>query len=459
MEASANVPGLQGLPALGAMKFGLGGVAAALVFERDRGPVVVAHPAVAPADESDDDGVEIAALLREPVLVPDRLRLVGTPVDDAVVGELAEPSRKKMGGRAQRGFEVFEAACAEEEVAQHEEGPAIADDRERAGDGAAHFPNFVPAHAGKLLQKLKSLQPKDQATVPVMKNPIGFALLAGFIAAVSLDLASAEPASAQPVTALRLYVIDCGAMTRLPAESFLPGVASEKETVDMVNRCYLVRHPRGDLLWDAGFPHSIRSPMARFILWVRGIFGGYGIKAPSVADSLAEIDVHPDDVEYLSLSHTHFDHVGQANDYAASVWLIQRTEHEAVFDPDRDMDYHDPELVAELRNAETVLLDGDHDVFGDGSVVILSAPGHTEGHSCLFIDLPKTGPVVLSGDLYHTERNRELRVAPSFNYDEEQTQRSFERVEAFVAERGAQLWIQHSPASNEGIPLSPEFLE
>ena len=282
-----------------------------------------------------------------------------------------------------------------------------------------------------------------------------------FFGVLALLCLTANPATAgpEPVPALRLYVIDCGAMTGVPAESFLPGVAAEGETLEIVNRCYLVRHPGGDLLWDTGFPHSIRSPMARFVLFVRGIFGGYGMKAPSVAKALAEIDLHPDDVEYLALSHTHFDHSGQANDYANSVWLIQETEHSAVFDPNRNMEYHDPELVSELAQAETVLLAGDHDVFGDGSVVILSAPGHTEGHSCLFVDLPKSGPLVLSGDLYHTQRNRELRVAPSFNYDEEETLRSMEKIEAFVAERGAKLWIQHSPASNEGVPLLPEFLE
>lgn len=274
---------------------------------------------------------------------------------------------------------------------------------------------------------------------------------------VALLLLPAGPAAAED--ALRLYVFDCGTMRAIPAEAFLPGVAEEGERIEMVNRCYLVRHPRGDLLWDAGFPDSMTGAVTRALMWARGVFGAPQILLEKgLVAQLEELGVAPADVEYLALSHTHFDHVGNANAFAGSLWLVPRAEHAAAFSPERDVEYFEPELIEALRGAQTRLLGGDHDVFGDGTVVLLSAPGHTEGHQCLFLDLPETGPVVLSGDLYHTPRNRELRVAPSFNYDGEETLRSMERIEAFARERGAQLWIQHSAESQRGVPLAPQFV-
>jgi hypothetical protein len=115
-------------------------------------------------------------------------------------------------------------------------------------------------------------------------------------------------------------------------------------------------------------------------------------------------------------------------------------------------------LVANCGDAtiEKIVLDGDYDVFGDGSVVVLSAPGHTPGHQCLFIDLPGAGPIVLSGDLYHNALNRKYHAPPSFNTDAEQTKRSMQRIDAFVAERGAELWIQHDPNSGPSAPALVE---
>jgi len=272
----------------------------------------------------------------------------------------------------------------------------------------------------------------------------------------SANLARAQ-ATPSEVSGLRVYVLDCGTLKGLPEDEFLPGQPPTTGELDLVNRCYLVEHPQGTLLWDAGLPDAASSWLARTFVWLIS-FGAVDVDLErTLLEQLAEIGKSPADVEYVAFSHLHTDHVGAANAFQTSTWLIQRPELEVAFN--EEVEGFDASYYEELEDSERKVLDGDFDVFGDGSVVILSAPGHTPGHQCLFLDLPKRGPTVLSGDLYHTQRNRELRVAPRFNTNAEQSLRSMERIEGFLTERGANLLIQHDPVSNAGVPLSPEYLE
>jgi N-acyl homoserine lactone hydrolase len=101
-------------------------------------------------------------------------------------------------------------------------------------------------------------------------------------------------------------------------------------------------------------------------------------------------------------------------------------------------------------------LDGDKDVFGDGSVVILSTPGHTPGHQSLLVHLPKTGWVVLSGDVAHFTSNWETRRVPTMNVDRAKTLASMQRVAGLVAERHAQLWLNHDKAQTDQLRHAPD---
>ena len=150
---------------------------------------------------------------------------------------------------------------------------------------------------------------------------------------------------------------------------------------------------------------------------------------------------------------------GEGLGLKTTIGLVQRPEHEAMFAPQADGSPAEAELYANLRDAETILLDGDHDVFGDGRVRILSAPGHTQGHQVLFLDLAETGPLVLSGDLYHFRLSREDRRVPTFNFDEAKTLASMEKIEVFVAETGATFWIEHDLALFETLDKAPAYYE
>lgn len=259
------------------------------------------------------------------------------------------------------------------------------------------------------------------------------------------------PASAAPPE-VHLYVFDCGHLG-IPDPGRFSLMPHEVARLELSVPCYLIEHPSGTLLWDAGLSDALAegSPHTQENGTVTTV-------TSTLRGQLDILGYEPDAITYLAMSHLHYDHAGNANDFAASTWLVQRPEHAAAFDDPASFGF-DRTLYEALETAETVLLDGDHDVFGDGSVVIHSAPGHTPGHQVLFVDLQETGPVVLSGDLYHFPENRLLKRVPTFNVDEAQTLASMDLVEDLLSSSGARLWIEHDIEANERLEKSPAYYQ
>jgi glyoxylase-like metal-dependent hydrolase (beta-lactamase superfamily II) len=262
----------------------------------------------------------------------------------------------------------------------------------------------------------------------------------------------AQGAPGQPPT-LKLYVFDCGRLTFDDVASF--GLTNDETPVrELFVPCYLIRHARGTLFWDAGLPlDAVGKGTVELEAGVRMSY------QRSILDQLRSLGVEPGTIDYVAFSHMHFDHTGAANAFKASKLLIQRTEHVAAFEHGADNPVFQPALYRDLGASATTLLNGDYDVFGDGSVMILSAPGHTPGHQVLFLDLHDTGPLVLSGDLYHFRASRTLRRTPVFNTDAAQTLASMDRIEGLLTERQATLWIEHDKALADGLRLAPAFYE
>lgn len=221
------------------------------------------------------------------------------------------------------------------------------------------------------------------------------------------------------------------------------------------NNCYLIRHGDDWMLWDAGVPDD----------WVRaaeGVVGSPGVRGfvnRTLASQLAEIDVELDEVTILALSHAHFDHVGNARLFRRARWYVQEVVYDAMFGPEARRYRFTPALYETLRDNPVVKLQGDHDVFGDGSVRILSTPGHTPGHQSLLVRLAQTGPVVLSGDMAHFRDNYVNRRVPTFSAVAEQARRSMDKIDAVVRAEGAQLWINHDAAQSATIPHAPQPIE
>lgn len=254
-----------------------------------------------------------------------------------------------------------------------------------------------------------------------------------------------------PQSDLTLHVFECGNVEVADISLFSPGV-DEGVTKHLTDSCYLIQHEKGKMIWDAGVPDAAGT---------QGIEKFHGkIKLTvtnPLADQLKAIQISPNDIDYLAISHFHGDHTGNANMFKNATLFIQQTEYDAAFGSNPAQYGFDPSSYDQLNKDKIQILNGDHDVFGDGSVVIKTAPGHTPGHQMLYINLPETGPIVLSGDLYHFTKNRTHKRVPSFNFDKEQTLHTMEEMEAFVKDSKAQFWIQHDKEQNAMIKHSPEF--
>jgi glyoxylase-like metal-dependent hydrolase (beta-lactamase superfamily II) len=285
--------------------------------------------------------------------------------------------------------------------------------------------------------------------------------LASAVAAVALagwPAANAQTRKPAPPKSLRLYVLDCGKITVANGNSmgFKPG---ELATPNMVTPCFLIVHPRGTMMWDTG-----EIPDSAFKTGVAPqTAGAFTVDRP-LLPQLAAIGYRPADITYLALSHYHGDHVANANAFAGSTWIVQKGDRDAIFgprDPEKKLGgVGDPAYFTDLAKSKTLLLNGeDHDVFGDGPVVIKFTPGHTSGHQSLFLKLAKTGPILLSGDLYHYPEEITYKRIPSFDTDKEQTARSRAMIEEFIKKNNAQLWIQHDYTAGIKRKIAPEFYE
>jgi N-acyl homoserine lactone hydrolase len=252
-------------------------------------------------------------------------------------------------------------------------------------------------------------------------------------------IAQAQPAGLPALPkrdGVRLYVLDCGTIISNRPEGF--GLTrDEVVNPNFSDPCFLVMHPKGMLLFDTGLPDShVGRPIYENMMGYEGI-----LKFTTLKGELANIGVTPAMITYLAISHSHWDHVGNANDYAGATWLARKAEHDLMFGPAASP-VAKPWYAA-LASARTQYIDGDYDVFGDGSVVLLSTPGHTPGHQSLYVKLARTGGVVVSGDLYHYSQERTLNRVPPREQTLE-TPASRKRIDDVLARTHSQLWIGHS---------------
>jgi N-acyl homoserine lactone hydrolase len=260
--------------------------------------------------------------------------------------------------------------------------------------------------------------------------------------------------------AVQLYAMDCGhaAFTNL-AMFADDGVTYEGEARTLVDPCYLIRHPNGDLLWDTGFNDAIADMPDGLQIDAIGARVTMPVK---LADQLAQLQLTPADIEFVSISHMHSDHTGNLNAFAAgSTWIVDADERAAMFSPEGRADAQGFSFYNQLENVRTQLIEGggDYDVFGDGSVVIVQAPGHTPGHTILKVTLPTAGVVLLTGDMWHLPESRANRRVPRFNTDRAQTLASTDKIEAIAAETNARVIRQHVREDFAALPAFPQPLE
>jgi N-acyl homoserine lactone hydrolase len=240
---------------------------------------------------------------------------------------------------------------------------------------------------------------------------------------------------------IQLLPFDAGAVhTR--GVRFVNRMGSE-EIRDMAdpNHCYLVRHPKGLLMWDAGLPDAIANMPDHLLTR-----GKYTFELQRTLQSqLEEAGFHVDEIDFLAFSHLQIDHAGNAALFPRARVLMQAAEYQMAFGPEAEIWGYRRSDYECLLEQEIIQLNGDLDVFGDGKVIILSAPGHTPGHQVLYVELDQPGPLLLSGDLYYAPKDPLESWLPAWNYDPEETWQTMASLEQLAAERGAQWVINHQP--------------
>jgi N-acyl homoserine lactone hydrolase len=282
---------------------------------------------------------------------------------------------------------------------------------------------------------------------------------------------------------MKLYVLDCGIRLQAdPAQGGLPG-----GPIDRPTPCFLIVHPKGTLMWETGTNDN--APYAK---------GGFN-PTKGVLKQLTALGYPPSKIDYLSVSHYHGDHAGNVGYFTNSTWLVEKDMRETMFGPGPG-ETMPPDLAAAqkgamrsfkdwngLKDVKTVIIPNkDYDVFGDGSVVILSTPASTPGHESLFVNLPKTGPIVIGGDIYtdvvshemylqYTHQESKMHVKPFpqsvldtwFNgkgpggepYVTPAYLASMNKVEKYVADHHAQFWIQHDGVHFMQLKKAPQYYE
>jgi glyoxylase-like metal-dependent hydrolase (beta-lactamase superfamily II) len=290
-------------------------------------------------------------------------------------------------------------------------------------------------------------------------------LLATIVTAVAALAARAAgqgaiPAKPQAPRALRLYVFDCGVLeiTNEGVERYHVTPTEVGET-RMSVPCFLIAHPKGTLMWDLGVipDDDVEAQGQR----ARGTVNptAAAVVTRTLKSQLSQLGYRPQDITYFAISHAHIDHSANMNMFAASTWLARQAERDFMYAEGNTRVR--PAFYTALRSAKSVaLLKDEHDVFGDGQVVIKAAPGHTPGHQVLVLRLASTGRVMLSGDLYHYPQERTLHSAPPDNeFSVQQSAASRVMIEEYLQKTKTALWIEHDFPANAKLKKAPDFYE
>jgi glyoxylase-like metal-dependent hydrolase (beta-lactamase superfamily II) len=250
---------------------------------------------------------------------------------------------------------------------------------------------------------------------------------------------------------LKVRAFTAGWLT-MPLGSLLEG---ERGRLKVPVPCYLIEHPKGRVLFDSGMHPAMRADAAARVGAASKYFTVHFEPGEEIGAQLEREGVAPGDVDVLVNSHLHFDHAGGNGQIPNARLVVQRREWDAAhgagladgsaYTP-ADYDHgHDLQLV-----------DGEHDVFGDGSVVCIPTYGHTAGHQSLRLKL-RGGVACLCGDACYLRRTLDEMRLPAVYHDREQMRDSLERLRS-LRDAGATMYYGHDPGVWASVPQAPECL-
>ena len=270
-------------------------------------------------------------------------------------------------------------------------------------------------------------------------------------AAVTALWASAVSAQAADV---KLWRLDCGTIQVNNLDLFSDVFAYVGQKRKLTDSCYLIQHGTDYLLWYTGLPAGLKGaplsdsdPLSPTL-------------TQTLPEELATIGVKPEQIATIGISHYHFDHTDQAATFPQAKLLMGKADLDALKAEPTPFGA-DPKLLAhwltEGGKVEPVI--GDKDIYGDGTVTMLSAPGHTPGSYALLVRLQKKGNVLLSGDVVHFEEQFKNKGVPGFNTSRAETLASMDRIQKMAAALKATLVVQHDANDIGKLPAFPASAE
>ena len=292
-----------------------------------------------------------------------------------------------------------------------------------------------------------------------LKVLVGAALLAAGIGA---------PAHAE-TQGIKLYVFSSGALTI--GKGLLQNLAPNDPPIQIPVGFFVIKHPKGTLLFDTGNNDKIITDGSYWGPFLKSL---NPVRTPEVAidTQLAKIGLKLDDITYVIPSHLHLDHGGNISKFPNATKIIQRDEIRNAFWPAENTQgpyvFGDFAFLREglyespLPNKGKLLqIDGDLDLFHDGSVVLRKWSGHTPGSQLLLVRLPKTGLIVLTGDTIYFRENVEKNIPPNvvLAYDPTAILRAYEYVRFLQATENADYFTAHDPDAFKALKKAPEFYE
>lgn len=263
----------------------------------------------------------------------------------------------------------------------------------------------------------------------------------------------AAPAQPAAVPSVRMYTLDCGRIDFADEKVFADTGEHDGEKGVMPVSCFLIHHGSEWLLWDAGLGDDIAaSPAGRTVV-------GLHFRVPlTVAAQLAVLGIKAADIRYVALSHLHADHSGNVALFPHATFLLSPNElawASATPTPDGVR----PDVVAALARSRIEPVAGDLDVFGDGTVRMISTPGHTPGHHSLLVQLRLAGPILVSGDVAHFQVNYDRGLVPTGNVSRAETLASIDRVKGLAKHFHARVVIQHAADVFDQLPKLSQYVE
>ncbi len=267
-------------------------------------------------------------------------------------------------------------------------------------------------------------------------------------------------AEQKPATYIKLYALNCGKIhvSDLNVFSDTDQYIGQEKTLNV--GCYLIKHNDKWILWDTGLPDDLTEKPEGV---TSGVF--HMTLDKTIEEQIKPLGITPDDINYVAISHGHFDHTSNIDKFTNATLIIQSSEYDLMKnDPEKaTKKYMDPKNISYFLKDENkkqlMIIDGDKDIFNDGTLKAISLPGHTSGHMALLVNLPKTGAVILSGDQWHFTENHTNNGVPTFNFDRADTLASSDRLNNLIKNREAKLIIQHEIEDNQNLPKIPDAME